>query len=223
MSLRKIKMPNGGIFDSEGNLTKAGHHYLEQLQQVPGAVADIQDQINAVGSIGELAGLDTLDRDHLATGFGTVMVQSQELDFETGYINVSTIIPLDNTTPQITEGVEILTGSFTPVSATSELLVEFWGIVGAGAGNTFLIAALFQDGATDAVASSVVAVLAVGVAPLWLGYRLTPASLNSITFALRLGPNSTAGTSGYLNGNSAAQMFNGTMRAFLRVSEFEAR
>lgn len=46
-----------------------------------------------------------------------------------------TSIPLDNTTPEITEGVQILTLSFTPTSATSKLLITAQAKMGGSSNN----------------------------------------------------------------------------------------
>lgn len=220
-ALRKIRMPNAGIMDGAGGLNKAGHHYLEQLQQVPLVVADIQDAIDAVGTIGALAGLDSLDRPHLATGFGVIQLQSHEIGASTAYINSNTVIPFDDTIPQNTEGDQLFSGTYTPVSLTSEIYVEFWGMFGVGGAAAVLIAALFQDNGADAV--SVVAQYVAGtvVCPLDLMYRFSPASLDPITFSIRFGPSTNVGTSSYLNGNSAGRLFGGITRAYLRVSGSE--
>lgn len=220
-TLRKIKMPNAGIFDADNSLNKAGHHYLEQLQLVPAAVADIQDQISAVGTIGALAGLNALDRPHLATGFGLIEIANVELDASTAIGTFTTTVPADDTIPQITEGDQALAGSYAAVSGTSQLRVRFEGVFGCDAGGSRNVAAsLYQDAGTDAIGATFVQISAgFLVSASFEAWVASPGAGVSTTFAIRIGPN--AGTA-YLNGTTGSRYLGGALRSSLRLSEFES-
>lgn len=221
-TLRKIKYPNAGIFNADNSLNKAGHHYLEQLQLVPAAVADIQDQISAVGTIGALAGLNTLDRAHLATGFGLIEIANVELDASTAIGTFTTTVPIDDTIPQSTEGDQALAGSYMVISGTSQLRVRFEGVVGTDAGGTReVVVALYQDAGADAIGAVFIELAASFFAPVsFEAWVPSPGAGVSTTFAVRIGPN--AGTA-YLNGTSGSRYLGGAIRSSLRLSEFEAR
>lgn len=66
--------------------------------------------------------------------------------------STTSTIPTDNTIPQITEGAQLQSGSFTPKLSTSKLLIEWTGFIsGAAATNSFAVVTLFQSGSTDAI------------------------------------------------------------------------
>lgn len=219
-TLRKIKMPNAGIFDADNALNKAGHAYLESLQQVPQVVADIQDQIAGLpsGTLGALSGLNTLDRPHLATGFGLIEIANTELAALTTLGTYTTVIPNDDTIPQSGEGGLALSGTYTAISATSKLRLRFEGVVGCDATGRLVGAALFQDAGTDALGATYIFLAGGLLAPIsfetWVP---SPGAGVSVTFSIRIGPN--AGTA-YLNG-AGARLLGGVIRSSLRLSEFE--
>ena len=106
----------------------------------------------------------------------------------------TTIVPLDNTSPTITEGWQIFTQTFTPLSATSTVKIEFTITSSHSATTGTNILSLFAGatnltsvaGRTDSVANTAT-VLTINEAYL-------PGSTAAITFSARLG-NPTAGSS----------------------------
>ena len=66
--------------------------------------------------------------------------------------STTAVIPADDTIPQNTEGLEIMSISFTPLSATSKLDIEI-GSGSFGACNLIATLALFVDSTVDAIAS----------------------------------------------------------------------
>lgn len=106
----------------------------------------------------------------------------------------TTTVPLDNTAPTITEGWQIWTQSFTPISATSKILIQFditsshsantgTNILSLFAGNTNIGAVA---GRTDSAANT--------ATELSISKVYSPGSTAAITFSARLG-NPTNGTS----------------------------
>src|SRR5262245_43967795 len=65
--------------------------------------------------------------------------------------DLSTVLPADDTVPQITEGVEILTGVVTPTSVNSRVRVTFHGFVTGEDAAAFASAALFRDAVANAL------------------------------------------------------------------------
>lgn len=133
----------------------------------------------------------------------------------------TTTIPFDDTSPQNTEGTELFTLSFTPVSSTSTLYFEFSCpyCFNSAAANIMLFA-LFVDSTADA--------LAVGGSQdqsasngqnVHFMHKVASASTSARTYKIRFGPHSS-GTM-YVNGNSTAKM-NGLFKTTLRITEVEA-
>jgi hypothetical protein len=56
----------------------------------------------------------------------------------------STVIPLDNTIPTSTEGTQIFANTFTPISATSRIIVSYMLTVAVGTNNTNMATTAFS-------------------------------------------------------------------------------
>lgn len=216
-SLRKVKMPNAGIFDADGTLNAAGHAFLEQLSV---AVASIQDQLNAAGTLGALSSLDSIDRPHLASGFGSIIIADTEIASTTVLVTCATNIPSDDTIPQSSEGNQVLAGSYTPVSGSSLLRIHIEVALGKdGNPQTQVCAALFQDSGTDAVATAIATLNAGYTQSVCFDYWLSsPAAGMAIAFAVNVG---AGANTAYVNGNGS-RFYGGSMRSFMRVTEYEA-
>ena len=112
-------------------------------------------------------------------------------------------IPQDNTIPQSSEGVEVLTLAITPTNASSVLNifvhVPVWGTAGGGVGTGF---ALFKDSGSNAIAAGTCSTGGIPNASFSLHHNISAGSTSSQTFKLRIGAGGS-GTVG-INSNSAA-------------------
>jgi hypothetical protein len=135
--------------------------------------------------------------------------------------DLTTVLPYDDTKPQITEGVEKLSASITPKATTSRVRVTFQCMAGtSGAGTIFAVAALFQDSTADALQAVGVLVSASNAHVLSFQFEHSPATVAAVTYRVRVGPGS-AGTL-RLNGEFNARKFGGIARATLVVEEILA-
>lgn len=138
--------------------------------------------------------------------------------FQTGAVATgTTLIPLDDTVPQNTEGDQYMSLAFTPVSATS--LLEIDVVLHASfdvASN--LIVALFQSGNASALAAS----LNTGPngIPTFAAYKyvMTSGTTSAITFTVRAGGNS-AGTMTF-NGIGGARLLGGVQPSRITIKEY---
>ncbi len=154
-------------------------------------------------------------RSQLPAGSVLQVVQSQSASFS----STTTVIPLDNTAPQITEGTEFLTATITPTSATSRLKIDVVINLSASPAN-WVCAAVFQDSTVNALASSITYIginTASAVVPI--SYIMTAGTTSATTFRLRYGPGG-AGTC-YVNGSNIP-LFNNTSHTSLTVTEIAA-
>ncbi len=129
--------------------------------------------------------------------------------------NLSTVIPADDTIPQITEGTEILSAVITPTSATNRIRVHFQGPAARDGTGTACSAALF-NGAANAVAATVHRHGADESGILEIMHEEVSGGTSAITYSIRVGP--TAGNM-RMNGTSAARFFGGVSKATLIVEE----
>jgi hypothetical protein len=129
----------------------------------------------------------------------------------TASANLTTAIPGDGTTAQITEGTQVATVSLTPKATTSRLRVR---VVGSAAVSTQAYAsiALFVNGAASAVrVRSIWHQTADAPQQIGLEYEYAPLSTSTQTFALRAGPSTgtmrmNGGTSGVVSGPEATTL-----------------
>lgn len=130
----------------------------------------------------------------------------------------TTTVPLDSTVPTNTEGWQIWTTSFTPISATSRIVIKFSITTSHSAGTGTNICSVFAGatnigsaaGRTDSAANT-----AVNIS---LSVVHSPGSISAITFSARLG-NPTAGTS-YCN-LIGANTLGGTLVSEYTITEIQ--
>ena len=131
----------------------------------------------------------------------------------------TTVLPIDTSIPQNTEGKEYLTLSITPTSSTNTLLITVNTFLGLSPGNWGVIA-LFKDSAVDAIASTTTYMATnTGGTVVSLTYSMVAGSTSSTTFKLRYGPG-TAGTC-WISGSSG-DLLGGTLRTTITIMEVAA-
>ena len=145
----------------------------------------------------------------------------QVVNLSTGALATgTTIIPHDDTIPQITEGNQYMSLAITPTSAANILLIQVVCNT-ANSADDQMKTALFKDSVANALA--VVNHYAAGV------NNLTPSSFNhwmiagttsSITFTVRAGL-SSAGTTSF-NGSAGVRMYGGVVASSITIMEIVA-
>lgn len=131
-------------------------------------------------------------------------------------VSSSTVMPFDDTIPQITEGDEVLTATITPISSTSLLEIVF-STSGMQGGNPEVCCALFQDSTANALAAKGIDV--ANSTDMNLIHTMTSGTTSSTTFRIRFGPSAASVTS-YLNGVAGARRFGGVSQTILKIIEY---
>jgi hypothetical protein len=206
-----------GATTASGARTNLGAAGQSDLDALSSAVSSIQGQITGVGgTLGNLAGLDKITRDYLGAGFGVAVAGDTIVDSIASVVTCSGTIPYDNSIPQISEGSQILSGSFTPVSASSILEIEASCFASMSAAQNAALA-LFRDTGNDAVAAAWRRYDSANMNNIMLKHRMASWGTTPSTLQIRGG-----GASGtlYVNGNSSGtQVGGGVLLAYLRVIE----
>jgi hypothetical protein len=162
-------------------------------------------------------GFGTLNASGLyVNGHGTVAQVVS--DTETAYSTIGTIMPVDNTIPQNTEGDEILTVAITPTNASSILRITVsLPVIGSGSAVP-AAAALFVDTTANAIAAAAVQQGSAGtITSLHFQHEVSAGSTSARTYKVRLG--SSTATDIFLNGDNSARVFGGVATAILKVEE----
>ena len=133
----------------------------------------------------------------------------------TSEYTITTVIPIDDTVPQSSEGVEIFSKSFTPIAADSIINIKAHVMVTLGSGFRYGVVALFEDGVCIGAMSEANGsdhariVTAIG--------RVTAGSTSARTYSVRVGPNTATC---YVNDQATAGVgANGTEGSLLIIEE----
>lgn len=132
----------------------------------------------------------------------------------------TTILPLDDSIPQITEGTEFMTVTITPKYATSLLVVEAVSMI-ANTIVTNVSVALFRDSTANALAASTLTIPGNSFnLPLPLSHSVTSGSTSATTFRIRMGP--SAASTMTFNGIAGSRFFGAISKSFMIVTEYKA-
>lgn len=135
----------------------------------------------------------------------------------TANTDLTTVIPYDDTIPQVTEGTQVLSVTITPKSASSKIIIRgaLTGAVGTAA--QALCMAVFVNGGANAIfASSTIMGGANYTACIPFEFEHAPGSTSAQTYTVRVGPSS--GTA-RLNGTSSVRRFGGISKCTLIAEE----
>ena len=148
-------------------------------------------------------------------GSGAVV---QTVNYQTGAVATgTTVVPFDDTIPQIGEGNEYMTVAVTPRSATSKLVISVVAVLSSSVtGN--IVVALFQDSTANAL-SAVMSSNDTATRPeaIPLTHTMTSGTTSTTTFRVRAG-NINAGTTTF-NGSGGTRLLGGVMSSSIVIQE----
>ncbi len=140
------------------------------------------------------------------------------------YISTSSVIPFDNTIPQITEGAQLITLAITPQNAANTLYINAHmsgavnETIAVGQGASL---ALFQDATANALATATAEDDEGGGGANFINtelyYAMVAGTVSSTTFQIRIGVSNLANTV-YINGGSIP-LYGGTVKLNLKIME----
>ncbi len=133
----------------------------------------------------------------------------------------TTLIPFDDTIPQITEGDQYMSLAYQAVSATNYLRVDVVIVLSHSVATVTMAAALFKDAVANALASAISSTTAGAGQPVTIKFSYTAAAgtTSPITFRVRAG-SSNAGTTTF-NGSAGGRIHGGVMSSSINITEFK--
>ena len=177
--------------------------------------------LNGTGTISGLTagGLPNSSITRANIGYSGAVLQVVEANYTTSASTIS-VIPLDSTIPQNTEGTEILSASITPTSSSNKLFIQVSIPFLDGSTAVIICGALFQDSTANALATGIVTNAATGYPTnVSFSHYMTAGTTSSTTFKVRYGPHS--GTA-YINRMVGAQTYGNVAAARLTIMELAA-
>lgn len=149
-----------------------------------------------------------------------VVVQTVEATPYTGTSSSASVIAIDSSIPQNTEGVEYITVTITPKATTNRLRIECDVPCISANASSFVTTALFQDSTANALAACVVNPPGTGFSTTNLRHEMQAGTTSATTFKLRIG---THANTVYINQSSGGSTLGaGTMALRMRVIEIAA-
>jgi len=163
----------------------------------------------------------------IGSGIGTVTNQFDDANMSAGsvvqVVNVqtgavatgTTVIPFDDTIPQITEGTEFMTLAITPTSASNKLRIEVVVNGALNATNDAMVC-LFVGTTANALNVSNIFATADWRQQFTINHYMEAGATSELTFRVRAG--GTSGTFTF-NGNSGARRYGGTFISSITITE----
>jgi hypothetical protein len=155
----------------------------------------------------------------VSLGAAAVSTIVQVVNVQSGAVATgSTVIPIDDTIPQNTEGDEYMTLAITPTDAAHKLRIDVVFQSSCDTGSRAVSAALFQDTTADALAAIQEWYLTGGGSGIvTFSHWMTAGTTSATTFKLRAGPNAAATIT--FNGGAGARQFGGVMASSMTITE----
>lgn len=177
------------------------------------ATAVIADSVVTTAKIAD----SNITSPKVAAGFVVQTVSNSFTSVATG----TTVIPLDDTIPQITEGIEFMTQAITPKSSSNILVIEVVASLANDTASRNVNGAIFQDATAGALAAASLISPAANASLLFtLKHTMTAGTTSSTTFRFRAGANDTGTTT--FNGRSGTRLFGAITKSTITITEYKA-
>lgn len=151
------------------------------------------------------AWLDSSNAERLIAPSGAIIGRAYAEQAPTSYIPGT--IPIDNTAPQIGEGTQLISVSYTVKQSTSRIRIRLDGFVSWSIDNSVFVCALFSSASASAIqiTSHQQSNDSSGerTVPLPMEYEYAPGAAGALTFSVRIGvtPDSTIQIAQYATAN----------------------
>ena len=144
------------------------------------------------------------------------VVNTQDGTLATG----TTVMPLDDTIPQNTEGDQYMSLAITPTNASNILEITVTWIGSHSAAGAVYGVGLFQDSTAAALAVGAASGGSGAIIPITFKHRMTAGTASATTFKVRAGGH-LAGTTSF-NGSGGVRRYGGVMASSITIKEIAA-
>ncbi|MEE8208535.1 MAG: hypothetical protein V3T88_06250 [Nitrosomonadaceae bacterium] len=136
-------------------------------------------------------------------------------------VQATTVMPIDNTITQNTEGDEIETVAITPGNTNNLLIIDVDGYIGNISSVVQVGGAIFQDATAGALAAKVLSAGTINdvQGSFTIRHIMTAGTTSATTFKFRGGPSSAATVN--FNGDASGDLFGGVSSLTMTVTEIK--
>lgn len=149
------------------------------------------------------------------------VVVDRGYDYSASQVDLTDVIPYDDTFPQNTEGTQLLSVAITPKSTTNKLRISGLLHFGTSTNDLWPIWAVFTSHSANAILAGTLALANVTQAFVSLPFgpiEVSPSTTSPLTISVRAGPR-TAGTIRWNGNNTSGWLFGGAAISTLVVEE----
>lgn len=179
-------------------LTSLGAASASDLSSLSTTVSALDSQVDGIGGdLGDMAAKDNVELTDLATGLEGLCIQRVRATSATKSTGSGATVPQDSTTPQVTEGEQVFSQSFTPTRSDSIIRVRSRITVEYSATRQ-AIYMLFTSDSTDCIQASHAECAANTTQSIEFEHEFASPGTSAITISTRIGADST--TAPQING-----------------------
>jgi hypothetical protein len=148
------------------------------------------------------------------------LVFLQQVSVDTGAVATgTTVMPMDDTIPQNTEGDEYMTLAITPLSASSSLIIEVTAFLTVSNAAQYVSGAIFKDADANALGAGAIWIAVLSeMHNLKFSIKVASGSTAARTYKFRAGRDTGAGTVSF-NGRGGSRRFGGVCASSIRITE----
>ena len=151
---------------------------------------------------------------------GTGAVLQVKYDQTVALDTTATQLPRDDTIPQNDEGKEFMSLAITPISSSSDLIIETELNLDTTVTN-YMTVALFQDSTANAISAVYIHMSgAQHTKRIHLKFKMTAGTTSSTTFKVRAGLNASGTVT--LNGTNSSRLLGGVCTSYMQITEIGA-
>ncbi len=145
------------------------------------------------------------------------LVQQVQVDYTTRTSTAATF-PIDDTTPQITEGAEVFTLAITPKSTSNRLFIHAFAMLVHDTATGVGVMCLFRDAVANALATTYMFTLGTTtLIPVILNFTELAPAASATTYRVRIGVDAN---NLYINRAASGNFFNSTVYSGMWIREY---
>lgn len=186
-----IAVANGGTGAASATAarTNLGAAAASDVTSLSTDVATVKGELDGIGgSLGSIAAKDTIAATDFDNSVEDVVIQSQLEEDSANIVVSSTTMPLDDTVPQVTEGAEIASFTFTPKRDDSRIRITYNCNARLTSGSSLnAVLALFTSNTVNAIDACPQTFSSLHYNSFTGSAEISPGSTSTLTISMRAG------------------------------------